>query len=304
MKLALFWGNDRELLHSKTLRGRLKYIAENTMLLNCFDLSDKTLNTFISNLDKYKPQIIRGYSTAIYFFVKYCKHNNIHPAIKPRCIIITSDKVYKPQKDEIADYFNCEVFEEYGSREFGIIAHECEAHEGLHIADDLFIVEVLNPDTRLCDFKGKGEIVVTSLFNYSMPLIRYRLGDDVTLSDETCTCGIKLKLIKNIEGRIADLVITKSGKFIYGDFFAHPFYHSKGIDKYQVHQYEKGKVIINIVKNKFFTENEMLKILSELKTMVKDDLITEMKYVDDIDVTSSGKRRSVISYITDQNLSF
>lgn len=302
MEVALFWGNELELMKSRDIREKLKLLMENTRILNFYDLTEERLIKYVKYIDDCKPEVIRGFSTGIHLFLRYCKENNIHFRSKPKCIILTSDKIYTHEKKEITDFFDCEVFDEYGCREFSIMAHECSAHQGLHLAEELFIFEVLDPASGQSTLEGNGEIIVTPLFNYAMPLLRYRLGDKVTISRKRCTCGRNLKMISNIEGRIADFVITKSGKFIYGDFFAHLFYSSQGISMYQVQQYEKGKVIINVVKNKNFSEIEMERLMSKLRTMLRDDLAATLHYVNKIRVSGSGKRRSVISHIANQCL--
>lgn len=84
---------------------------------------------------------------------------------------------------------------------------------------------------------------------------------------------------------------------IYGDFFAHLFYSSRGIARYQVHQYSKGEVDINLVMGKAFDSNEITVLKNQLAQMCKDDLKANFTIVDEIDVSASGKRRSVISHL-------
>jgi phenylacetate-CoA ligase len=297
MKSALFWGNELELSKSNTVKQKLKSMMENTKILNFFDLSEKRLRQYTEYIVKNKPEIIHGYASSVFLYVKYCKEHQIPFAYRPQSVILTADKISKYQKEKISDFFQCEVFEEYGCREFSIIAHECSHHQGFHLSEELFIFEVFDLNSKKCSFEGKGEIVVTPFFNYAMPLLRYCLGDEVTISSEICSCGRKLKLLSNVEGRIADYVITKSGKLIHGEFFAHLFYFCKGVEMYQINQHEKGIVVINIVKNKNFQESEVVKFLADLKKMCKDDLEASVEYVANIKTPASGKRRSVISNI-------
>lgn len=302
MKMALLWGNELELARGKSVHERLKMFVENTKMLNFYDLSEEKLKKYTECLLRWKPDIIRGYSTAIYLYVKYCNSNAIRFKNKPKSIIITSDKISDQQKVEIEDFFECKVFEEYGSREFYVMAQECNAHQGLHLAEELFVFEILDLISGECRFQGRGEIIVTSLVNYAMPLLRFRLGDEVTIQPGKCHCGRKLMKISNIEGRIGDFVITKNGKFIYQNFFANVFAIHRGIDRFQLQQYEKGKVQIKVIKNKNFKQEEMDQVMLRFKSMLKNDLEMTLTYVNKIEIPTSGKRRPIISHIASQYL--
>jgi len=135
-----------------------------------------------------------------------------------------------------------------------------------------------------------------------MPLLRYRLGDTVTVSTEYCPCGKRLRVISDLEGRSVDFVVTNSDRVIYGSFFVGIFLPIKGIARYQVHQYKKGEIVIYLVKNKAFTEDEIQRLISNLGQIFRDDLAFEIEYVDEIIISPSGKRRSFISHISSQHL--
>ncbi len=301
--VALFWGNEIELLKIGTLREKLKLFMDNTKVLNFFDLSDDRIKNYSNYLNKSKPQIIRAYASAIFFYVQYCKQNNIEISYCPKCIILTADKIYDTQKKIIENYFKCETFEEYGCREFSIMAHECKMHQGLHLAEELFVFEILNHSTNSCHFIGRGELVVTPLFNYAMPLLRYRLGDEVEIVSEKCSCGRNLKIIRNIKGRIADFIITKSGKYIHGEFFSHLFYESEHVIQFQVQQYEEGNIIIYVVVRSEESIPELKRIQTDINKIFCVDLKVSFMIVDEIQLSPSGKRRPVVSHIASKYLS-
>jgi phenylacetate-CoA ligase len=300
MKVLLFWGNRIELNNHSRLHEKARSLIENTKMVNFYNFSESQLEYYVTYINKFKPDIIRGFSETIYLFVELCKKHNLKCHCRPKSIILTSENIYNEHKNRIADYFKCEVFEEYGSREFGIMAHECNFHCGLHLAQELFIFEVVDPIDSTCKFDGKGELLVTSLYNYAMPLIRYRIEDNVTLSAENCQCGRSLKLLTNIEGRIADYIITRSKKIIHQGIFNSLFYSSKGILMYQVQQYQIGKAILYIVKDKEFSDEWINKLVSDVQKIFADDLAIKMEFVDHISVTESGKRRAVISHVAPQ----
>ncbi|MDQ0246950.1 phenylacetate-CoA ligase [Bacillus fengqiuensis] len=91
------------------------------------------------------------------------------------------------------------------------VAMEChEAQDGLHIADDHFIVEVINPDTLEPVADGEeGELVFTSLTKEAFPVIRYRTGDIASITRETCKCGRTTTRMSRVKGRIDDMLIIR-----------------------------------------------------------------------------------------------
>jgi phenylacetate-CoA ligase len=294
MKTALFWGNPLELNKSDKIYFKLKHFMENVEILNFYDISEQKLNGFIRKLERSNIKLIRGYSSAILFFVKYCLAKKIRINNHLRAIIITADKIYANEKETIKNYFDCEIFEEYGCREFSIIGHECEHADGFHLAEEIFIVEVFNKNTGLLSFQGTGEIVVTSLFNYAMPMIRYHLGDEVTMSSQKCQCGRILKKISDVQGRIGDYVINRKGEYIYGDFFAKMF-NIKEIYQYQIIQEQVGELNIHIVKNKLISDHEIKSLIN--KIIMKNQNFMQINFAlrDKIITSASGKRRVIIS---------
>src|SRR6185295_20378238 len=115
----------------------------------------------------------------------------------------------------IESNFQCGVFDKYGSREFSGIAYECEAHEGHHIVAENYIVEILK-DGVPAEPGELGEVVITDLNNFCMPLIRYRVGDLAVAMDntKTCPCGRGLPRIGRIEGRTQAIIFGPNGLFM------------------------------------------------------------------------------------------
>ena len=91
------------------------------------------------------------------------------------------------------------------------VAMEChEAQDGLHIAEDHFIVEVINPDTLEPVMDGEeGELVFTSLTKEAFPVIRYRTGDIASITREKCKCGRTTTRMSRVKGRIDDMLIIR-----------------------------------------------------------------------------------------------
>ena len=90
------------------------------------------------------------------------------------------------------------------------VAGECEAREGLHVADDHFLPEIVDPATGAVRPVGEqGELVLTTLTKRALPLVRYRTGDITTLSDAPCACGRTSARVARLKGRADDMLIVK-----------------------------------------------------------------------------------------------
>jgi len=108
--------------------------------------------------------------------------------------------------------FGCPAYDIYGLSEIvgPGVAGECERREGLHLADDHFLPEIIDPATEAVLPPGQqGELVLTTLTKRALPMIRYRTGDITTLSDAPCACGRTSVRIARIKGRVDDMLIVK-----------------------------------------------------------------------------------------------
>ncbi len=294
-KEAVFWGTPFDVSKTNIMIDRVKKYMQNMLFLSTFDMSDKTMLKYANSLRRFKPKLVRGYPSALFAFAHFLKKNKITD-IKPKAVISTGEKSFPFQKDLLKEVFGCEVFERYGSNEFGNIAHECDNHHGLHIISDMYYVEVLK-DGRPAEKGEAGEIIVTSLNNYYMPFLRYKIGDSGMLTDTVCSCGRGFPLMEEIAGRSFDMIVTPSGQALGGFFWTFISRAVKGIKQFQVVQKEKNRVEFKIVREDGF-EMESTKILErEIREKAGQDFKVDFKIVDEIPLSPSGKFRFIISDI-------
>ncbi|MFD9626396.1 phenylacetate--CoA ligase family protein [Peribacillus muralis] len=124
------------------------------------------------------------------------------------------------------------------------VAIEChEAQNGLHIAEDHFLVEVINPNTleRVEDGED-GELVFTSLTKEALPIIRYRTGDIASITREPCTCGRTTTRMTRVKGRTDDMIIVR-GVNVFPSEIERVLFQMEGIvPHYQIHRVKKGQM--------------------------------------------------------------
>jgi phenylacetate-CoA ligase len=259
-------------------------------------MNDKRVMHIVKALNKFKPQIIYGWTTGIYKFSQIATELNIKldtPSIK--LIIPTSEKLHDYQRKIIEGYFNVPVRDEYGCSESGIIAFECPA--GMkHIQVENNYLEIINQEKYQ---NGIGELVVTSLNNYKMPLIRYKIGDLGKLSDEYCTCGRTTPILSDVTGRILDYLLDSNGEVVLSGVFCYICYSIidkyKAIKDFRVRQQKDGSIIIYFTPSATF-KNDFLKIFEkEIRKHVGEKLNVSFLMVEDFCDIDSGKTRYVIS---------
>jgi phenylacetate-CoA ligase len=296
--MVLLWGSQNEVLKEKEKLSHV--VAEwirSIYFLDCFSMDNTIMEKYIRFINRRKPKLILAYAQAINELSKYILKKNIR-IYSPKAVMTSAGILYPEFRKNIEEVFKCPVFNRYGSREIGGAACECEKHNGLHISIFTHYLEILNDKLQPCKEGELGEIYVTSLVNYSMPLIRYKIGDMAIFTERTCSCGRGLPLIDSIVGRDTDVFKTRDGKIIDGIFFLHfiGIVHNNGaIRKFQLIQKDYDlihiKVIINnhdlFVKAKKDIEGSFKKVMGENCNIVWNE-------VKEIKPLPSGKFRYTI----------
>ena len=279
--------------NKENINHKIQEIALNIKKLSSFDMGIKEMKEYFSIINSYKPKFIRGYPSALYFFSMWIQNNelNVH---YPMAVITTSEKLYPNMRTIIERVFGCKVFDSYGLHDGSLGAYECSQHEGLHIDSERSVLEVVDDKGEKLN-NGVGRVLATSLYNYSMPFIRYDTGDVAEITEDDCTCGRGHRLLKDVVGRTVDIFKTPEGKYVHGWFFLYIFWdYGKGIKEYQVSQVSERNIVIKIVPEKNFDYS----IVSIIEKIIKDKSKkwnVEFEYVDEIRRTASGKFKFIIN---------
>jgi phenylacetate-CoA ligase len=200
----------------------------------------------------------------------------------------------------ISEAFDLPVYDSYGLREAALVGHECDRFT-MHTTDEHVILETIDPETSKLT-GGEGELVVTSLISRVMPVIRYRTGDIVTLSNEPCPCGRSLGRIAISGGRIADFVVTNRGKWVAGYFLIYICRSVPGIVKFQAVQDRLGEVRVSLVTDVNFPADGTERVKAAVRARLASDDEVLVECVDDIRPAPSGKYRPVIGRVAEQML--
>ena len=262
------------------------------------DITKETFPSLLKIIENAKPKIIRGYASSIYIFARFMNELDLRPNHTPNAIMTTGEILFPHYRELIESIFNTQVYDGYGG-ESTPIAFECEEHN-YHLCDETVIVEFIGRDNQQVSEGEIGEIIITNLVNYAMPMIRYKIGDIGTPSKDLCSCGRGLSVMESIKGRDTDIVVTPNGGFLVVHFFTILFEHIEGVEQFQVIQDKIDRLRIKIVKNEKFTDADLNYIISWIKRHAGDEMEVDIEFVDSIPPARSGKRRFVISKFWDR----
>ena len=140
-----------------------------------------------------------------------------------------------------------EFFNFYVSTEFGEVASECGAHEGLHVHADQLIIECQDDNGQTREAGQPGAVIVTSLYSFVMPFIRYRLGDICTFIERQCSCGSTFPLISAPLGRQDDVLRLPSGKILSTIGLGVIMADVDGVDQYRFIQERLDHLVLKLV---------------------------------------------------------
>jgi len=288
-ELIMLWGSEKDLYKEKeNIKHRFSNWINSVILLNSFLMGSKDMEKYLCIINKKHPKLILAYAESIYELAKFAESTNTK-VYSPKAIMSSATMLYPHQREKIEKIFKCKVFDRYGSREVGNIACECEKHEGLHVSMYTHYVEILDKNMKPCREGETGEIYITLLNNFTMPLIRYKIGDMAQFTEKLCSCGRGLTLIKSIKGRISNFFIKRDGTKIDSNFFDFPIWDKDWIISYQIIQKNYNKILYRM-KTKFKpSKKELKKIEHDIKYVMGEDCEVVFEFVDTIVPTKSGK---------------
>ncbi|HEX5779324.1 MAG TPA: AMP-binding protein, partial [Xanthobacteraceae bacterium] len=128
-----------------------------------------------------------------------------------RTFMSTGECLLPATAAKITQTFGCRIVDVYGAREIGPIAFQCPDAGGYHACAEALAVEFLDEEDRPVGPDEYGRVVVTSLYNYAMPFIRYDVGDYALASGESCPCGRGLPWVQEIAGRTRNMFVMPDG---------------------------------------------------------------------------------------------
>lgn len=274
-------------------KDQLYHAAFGRRIVNSFHMTEANMSEYADLIDSYRPEVLLGYFGPLLRLAQWllATGRRVH---SPKAFIVNGEAMHEFQRDIVEQAFGCPAYNTYGCREFMMIAGECSQHRGMHVNMDHLLVErAALPGARPTSLTG--EAVVTDLFNYGMPFIRYATGDLITASPQLCPCGRGLPLITQVEGRMLDAIRTPDGRILPGMFFPFLLKEVPGVTQYQIVQRQLDRLDLKLVRGEAFNDDSLAMIHREIRKVLGDSVEVACHFVDDIPLTRSGKTRLTIS---------
>lgn len=251
---------------------------------NIFGLNKETLGKHVEKLRKFNPKLIEGFPSTIELLAKYIIDQKIH-GISPLAVQTSSESL-STRRAVIEDAFQCNILDWYGQSEYVVSAGECP--EGNYHITESGIMEFIRDGKQVSNGEI-GELVGTRLYNYSMPLIRYRTTDIGSYSDEKCNCGRGLQLLRSLEGRVSDSILATDGRIVTGPSFEHYWKnvispYAKHLDYVHIIQRSDKSILIKMVKEEGYSDEETAAIWRGLVLLLGPKIQIEFEELDSVPI--------------------
>lgn len=260
--------------------------SENQRLYSSYHLNEKTFPEYRRDLDRFSPQEIIGYPSAISDLAGYYLKFSQRPAFRPTSIITNSETLLSWQRESIEKAFQAPVFDYYGTAEY--VAFAGQDKSGDYKPNR--IIGLLELDNGHPESSQAGALIATSLSNYTMPLLRYHLGDTAVASKREDT--LPVRALASIEGRIDDYIVTPDGRNI--GRVDHFFKGLSDIREAQVIQDRTDHCTILVVANNDISEGSLRRLSENIESRLGKSMHFDINTVPSIKRGANGKFKSVI----------
>ena len=245
-------------------------------------LSDKVIDDFLKINNKFKPKIIVTFPSYIYDASLAISKNKTKLKHSPQAIEVSGETFFNHQRQKIEETWLCKTYDGYGALEFGMVAHECEHQLGMHIYEDVALLENSNLASN------KSSIIVTRYDSTDMPIIRYQVGDLGEIYQQKCQCGLDGLVLKNVDGRIDDYIILPNKQRMYPSSFriiindCNQIYNNIILES-QLTQNTKYELVLSIILSDKNKSDKISNYLNqEFKKHLPQDMVLKINFIDSL----------------------
>jgi len=272
---------------------RLNRFVRNWKLLGGFKFSDGAIASFCAKNRGYRPDFVHGGAGPLNILSAFLLDSG-ECRMRPKAVFSYGQQLLPEYRKTIEGAFRCSVYDIYGATEVPFAAAQCGCHEGLHVADESVFLEVDKNDEAVAP-GTEGNVLLTNLNGFAMPLIRYDIGDKGKLYDDECSCGRSLSLFKPF-GRSYEYFLHSDGTFTFFRDLKTIFENLPIVD-YQIVQESLDKIVIRIVKRTGYTEADTDFIMKRINLVKSDVAKVKIELIQSVPLIGFGKVSHFISKI-------
>lgn len=275
-------------------KSKWQSFKENIIPINISKMDDETIEMLINTVKKHKIVALRAYASWYDALVKYLEEGKGNPDdLKTVKVCISSSEALNEEtRTKMSRIAGIPIVEAYADEEAGMLGQQRIGDNNYYLNHSGYVFEFLKLDSdRPAEPGVLARIVITDLFNYAFPLIRYDTGDTAIYARGNENSN-GWDYISNLYGRRLDLVYNTNGQPVHPMNFARILKNLQGIIQWQfIQKAEKNYVIKLNVDNKTVSVDNTV---NEIRKVLGNDANVTVEYVDDIPVLASGKRKPVI----------
>jgi phenylacetate-CoA ligase len=189
-----------------------------------------------------------------------------------------------------------EIHDIYSANEIGTISIQCPVSPRYHTQAETIIVEIVDDDGHVCDPGRIGRVLLTPLFNFATPILRYDIGDHAELGPP-CACGRGLPVLKRILGRTRNMLTTPDGKLYWPALSNKVWQKIVPIRKFQLRQVALDRIEVWLVTQSPVTHEQESRMNEVLSTSLPAPYRFDFHYVNDIVAGPGGKFEQVLNCV-------
>lgn len=261
-----------------------------------YDLSIATsTEDQIEWLQRVRPDYIASYPSNLREIVRKATAAGIE--LRFDAVLSFGEMVSLDMRETIERYFGRPVLDRYGASEIGQIAAMCPQAGRYHVTSELTLLEVVDEDGSLVPAGTPGRIVVTPLYNYAMPLIRYHVGDYGVLSPDPCECGRTLPVLERICGRSRNIFRFVDGSTIWPVLMSRDIHSFVPIKQFQVVQITHTDIELRYVPSLEERAPDLDGLTNYIRTRLHPSVNVQIKETTDIPRSAGGKFEDCMSLV-------
>jgi phenylacetate-CoA ligase len=249
----------------------------------------------VAGLNDFQPVTILGYPSALAILAAEAREGRLR--VSPKRIISTSEPLLAHVRQAVEATFQAPIANMYGTSEAGPVAIGCWRGPGMHLCDDLVIVEPVDQaGRRVPPGTRSAKIYLTAISNPTLPLIRMELTDQVTLLDGPCPCGSAHQPIADVQSRLEDVFAYPDGVLVHPLVFASVLVRQAWIVEYQVRQTPTGAEVLAVGRPGDPAATARSLALALTRAGLPDASV-EVRVVDHLERQSTGKMRRFLPLV-------
>jgi phenylacetate-CoA ligase len=241
-------------------------------------------------LKRLKPSVIYGFATNLAIVADLMVQERVDD-LRPRLLATSSDLLLPGFRRVLLQAFGTAPIDIYNCTELGDIGWQCQQRQGFHLNADWLHVEILRSGEQAAEGEC-GEVVVTPLYRYAMPLIRYSPGDAAVRVESKCPCGLQLPVLGKIEGRTQNIVRLPFGRLFAG--FSEIMSQFPEVNRYQIVQAALDAFVVKVVPGRDYCEETSRRINEALSARLGQGINFDVREAQVQELGQPGSYRTVV----------